>query len=195
MVYQIMFDDFLYNFYRSIKLDKNLYKDKKIFENLSLFFSGLVIIISGFAGLYAQNTFIESLEATYGINNIPTASFFTVVFSSILGWIIWTALIYIVGAKLFSEVNTKVNFKNILIAVGYGHAPAIFRFLAVLPELLIPIVIITQIWILLSIAIGIKETLNFRSNLKSIGVVVIVFFIMLLAFIFIMSKSQLIPVS
>ena len=195
MVYQIMFDDFLYNFYRSIKLDKNLYKDKKIFENLSLFFSGLVIIISGFAGLYAQNTFVESLEATYGINNIPTASFFTVVFSSILGWIIWTALIYIVGAKLFSGVNTKANLKNILIAVGYGHAPAIFRFLAVLPELIIPIVLITQIWILLSIAIGIKETLNFRSNFKSIGVVIIVFFIMLLAFVYIMSISKLIPVS
>ena len=45
-----MFDDFLYNFYRSIKLDKDLYKDKKIFENLSLFFDGLIIIISGFAG-------------------------------------------------------------------------------------------------------------------------------------------------
>ena len=195
MVYQIMFDDFLYNFYRSVKLDKNLYKDRKIFENLSLFFSGLLIIISGFAGLYAQNTFIISLEETYGINNISTPGFFTVVFSSILGWIIWASLIYIVGAKLFSEVNTKANFKNILIAVGYGHAPAIFRFFAVLPELLIPIVIITQIWILLSIAIGIKEALNFGSNFKSIGVVFAVFLIMIFAFMYIISKSQLIPIS
>jgi len=195
MVYQIMFDDFLYNFYRSVKLDKNLYKDRKIFENLSLFFSGLLIIISGFAGLYAQNTFIISLEETYGINNISTPGFFTVVFSSILGWIIWASLIYIVGAKLFSEVNTKANFKNILIAVGYGHAPAIFRFFAVLPELLIPIVIITQIWILLSIAIGIKEALNFGSNFKSIGVVLAVFLIMIFAFMYIISKSQLIPIS
>ena len=97
--------------------------------------------------------------------------------------------------KYVFEVNTKANFKNILIAVGYGHAPAIFRFFAVLPELLIPIILITQIWILLSIAIGIKETLNFRSNFKSIGVVVIVFVIIILAFIFIMGKSKLIPIS
>jgi len=190
-----MFDDFLYNFYRSVKLDKDLYKDKKIFEDLSFFFAGLIVIISGFAGLYAQNTFLESLEATYGFNDIPATSFLAVVFSSILGWIIWTSLIYIIGAKLFSEVNTIASFKNILIVVGYGHAPAIFRFLIVLPDLLLPIVAITQIWILLSISAGIKEVLNFKSNFKSIGVVVIVFLIMMLAFVFVMSKSKFIPIS
>ena len=190
-----MFDDFLYNFYRSIKLDKDLYKDKKIFENLSLFFAGLIIIISGFAGLYAQNNFIESLEATYGYSNIPSTGFFSVVFSSILGWIIWTILIYIIGAKLFSEKSTTANFKNILIVVGYGHAPAILRFLIVLPELLIPVVLITQIWVLLSIAVGIKEALNFKTRSKSIGVVVIVFLIMILSFILIMSNSKFIPIS
>ena len=72
--------------------------------------------------------------------------------------------------RTFQSYQGK-KFKNLVTSSG-------FRFLAVLPELLIPIVIITQIWILLSIAIGIKETLNFRSNFKSIGVVVIVFLIL-----------------
>ena len=195
MIYQIMFDDFLYNYYRSIKLDKNLYKNKKIFENLSLYFACLIMIISGFAGLYTQNIFISNLENTYGYTNIPTPGIFVVIFSSILSWIVWTSLLYIVGGKLFSDVNTKTNFKNILIAVGYGHAPAIFRFFAVLPELLIPIVLITQIWICLSIAIGIKEVLNFKTNLKSIGVVVVVFLIMLFIFIFMAGGFKLIPVN
>ena len=109
-----MFDDFLYNYYRSVKLDKNLYIDKKIFQNLSLYFAGIVIIIGGLAGLYAQNTFVENLELNYGYSNIPTTSFFKVLVSSILGWIIWTCLIYIIGGKLFSEANTKANFKNLL---------------------------------------------------------------------------------
>ena len=180
-----MFDDFLYNYYRSIKLDKNLYKDKKIFQNLSFYFAGLVVIIGGLAGLYAQNTFIKNLDT-----NIPTTSFLAVIISSILGWFVWTCLIYLIGGKLFSESNTKANFKKLLIAVGYGHAPAIFRFFAVVPEILIPIVLITQIWIFLSIAIGIKEVLNFRSNFKSIGVVVIVFLIILFTFIYLVVPNS-----
>ena len=159
-----MFDDFLYNYYRSIKLDKNLYKDKKIFQNLSLYFAGLVVIIGGLAGLYAQNTFIKNLEA-----NIPTTGFLTVVISSILGWILWTCLIYLIGGKLFSEANTRVNFKKLLIAVGYGHAPAIFRFFAVVPEILVPIVLITQIWIFLSIGIGINISGTTAKNLNIAG--------------------------
>ena len=183
-----MFDDFLYNFYRSVKLDKNLYKDGKIFGNLSLFFAGLIVLIGGFAGLFAQNTLISSFETTYLLNNIPNTSYPNVILSSILGWVIWAILIYIIGAKLFSESNTAANFKNILIAVGYGHAPAIFRFLIVLPDLLIPIILITEIWIFLSIAVGIKEVLNFKSSFKSFGVVVIVFLVMLLTFFLLLSK-------
>ena len=185
-----MFDDFLYNFYRSVKLDKNLYNDRKIFENLSFFFAGLIVLISGFAGLFAQNIFLGSLETTYALNKIPSSSYYIVIFSSILGWIIWTTLIYIIGAKLFSEENTVPNFKNILIVVGYGHAPAIFRFLIVLPDLLLPVIFITEIWIFLSISIGVKEVLNYKSSLKSLGIVVIVFLVMLMVFLLLISRNQ-----
>ena len=180
-----MFDDFLYNFYRSIKLDKSLYKDPKSFENLSFFFAGLIIIINGLAGLVAQSTFIETLRTVYGVSGVPEASLLGTVFSSILGWIIWTVLLYVIGAKLFSETNTVANFKNILIVVGYGHAPGIFRFFAVIPDLLIPIILITQLWIIASITIGINEILYFRNNFKSFGVVLASLLIIFLTFIYI----------
>ena len=184
-----MFDDFLYNFYRSVKLDKNLYKDRKIFENLSFSFAALIVLIGGFAGLFAQNTLISFYESKYLLNDIPSTNYPNVIFSSILGWIVWAALIYVIGGKLFSEVNTAPNFKKILIVVGYGHAPAVFRFLIILPDLSIPIILITEIWIFISIAIGIREVLNFKSSFKSVGVVIVVFLIMLTTFIFLISKN------
>ena len=179
-----MFYDFLYNFYRSIKLDRSFYKDPKRFENISFFFAGIIIIINGLAGLVAQSAFIETLSTIYGISNISGTSLFGAVFSSIVGWIIWAVLLYVIGAKLFSETNTVVNFKNILIVVGYGHSPGIFRFFAVVPDLLIPIILITEFWIIASITIGIKETLCFRSNFKSLGVVLTSLLIILLTFVF-----------
>ena len=183
-----MFDDFLYNFYRSIKLDKSIYKDPKSFENLSFFFAGLIIIINGLAGLVAQSAFIEMLRTVYGISNISGTSLLVVVFSSIFGWIIWAILLYVIGAKLFSETNTVANFKNILIVVGYGHAPGIFRFFAVVPDLVIPIIFITEIWIIASMTIGIKEILHFKSNFKSLGVVLFSLLIMLLTFVYLSAR-------
>ena len=168
-----MFDEFLYNFYRSIRLDNSLYKDPKSYENISLYFAGIIIIINGLAGLIAQNTFIEFMEENYNAV-IPQASLFSAMFFSLLLWIIWAALIYIIGGVIFPETNTVKNFKNILIVVGYGFAPGVFRCFAIIPELLAPIILISMLWIFASITIGIKEILNFRSNFKSAGVVILV---------------------
>ena len=177
-----MFDDLLYNFYRSIKLDKSLYKDPKSFENLSLCYAGIIIITNGIAGLVAQNNFIKDMTAVYGIDNLYNTSFLMALFSSLLGWLVWSTLIYIIGVKLFSENKKIVNFKSVLIVVGYGHAPGLFRFFTILPELLLPIIIITELWIFASLSMGVKEILNFKSNLKSFGVVILSFLIILLIF-------------
>ena len=109
-----MFDDFLYNYYRAIKLDRSLYRDSKIFENISFFFAGLIIVINGLAGLIAQKTYIETLRTVYNLNNFSASSLFGTVFSSIIGWLIWSTLIYIIGAKLFSEAKISTSFKNVL---------------------------------------------------------------------------------
>ena len=169
-----MFEDFSKVILRSIKLDNSLYKDPKSYENISLYFAGIIIIINGLAGLIAQNTFIEFLDTNYNAV-IPQTSLFSAMFSSLLFWIISAALIYIIGGVIFPETNTVKNFKNILIVVGYGYAPGVFRCFAIIPELLAPIILISMLWIFASITIGIKEILNFRSNLKSAGVLILVF--------------------
>jgi len=179
-----MFDDFLYNYYRAIKLDKNLYRDSKIFGNLSFFFAGLIIIINGLAGLVAQKSYIETLKTVYNLNNFSGSSLPEAILSSVIGWIIWAVLIYIIGAKLFSENKISTSFKNILIIVGYGHAPGVFRFFAIIPDLLIPLILITEIWIFLSISSGVKEVLQYKSNFKSLGVVIIAFLIIFFGFVY-----------
>ena len=107
-----MFDEFLYNLYRAIRLDKNLYRDPKTFENISFLFAGLIIIINGFAGLVAQKTFLETLKTVYGFTNFTETSFIGIVLSALLGWFVWSTLIYIIGAKLFSEKNAARQTKK-----------------------------------------------------------------------------------
>ena len=89
-----------------------------------------------------------------------------------------------------------VPFKKILIAVGYAHAPGLIRFFAVTPDLVLPIIFLTQFWIFASLIISTKQILNLKSNLKSFGIVFLSFLIIaFLSITFIINRMNSIPIS
>ena len=47
-----MFEDFTKIIFRSIKLDKGLYKDPNTFGDLSLYYAGLIMVLDGVAGAW-----------------------------------------------------------------------------------------------------------------------------------------------
>ena len=129
-----MFGQFLNIIVRSIKLDKTLYKDNKNFGEAAIYFAGLIMILDGLAGAVAANTVIKTAVAMSGL-------------TAILTWFVWGLFIYVIGVKLFPDKETKVPFKKVLTAVGFAHAPGLLRFFAVTPDLMIPIIFLTQFWI------------------------------------------------
>ena len=160
-----MFAEFLNIVFRSIKLDKNLYKNNKNFGEASIYFAGLIMILDGVAGAVAANTIIKT---PIGISGLM----------SILTWFIWSILIYVIGVKIFPDKSTgNISFKKVLTGVGYAHAPGLLRFLALTPELMLPIIFLTQFWIFASLTISTKEVLNMKSNFKSFGIVFLSFLI------------------
>ena len=178
-----MFGEFLNIIVRSIKLDKTLYKDNKNFGEAAIYFSGLIIILDGIAGAVAANTIIKTAIAMSGL-------------TSILTWFVWALFIFVVGVKLFPDKNTKVSFKKILIAVGFAHAPGLLRFFAVTPDLMIPIIFLTQFWIFAGLIISTKQILNLKSNFKSFGVVFLSFLIIaFMSISFVMSQMDNLTIS
>ena len=178
-----MFGEFLSIIVRSIKLDKTLYKDNKNFGEAAIYFAGLIIIFDGLAGAVAANTVIKTAIAMSGL-------------TSILTWFIWSIFIFVIGVKLFPEKETKVAFKKVLIGVGFAHAPGILRFFAVTPDLMIPIIFLTQFWIFAALIISTKQILNLKSNFKSFGIVFLSFLIIaFLSISFVMSRMSALPIS
>ena len=153
-----MFGEFLNIIFKSIKLDKSLYTDSRNFGEASIYFAGLIMILDGVAGAVAANTVIKTAIGMSGL-------------TAILTWFIWAILIYVLGVKIFPDKQTKVSFKKVLTAVGFAHAPGLLRFFAVTPELMIPIIFITQFWIFAALIISIRQILNFKSNVKSFGII------------------------
>ena len=176
-----MFSEFLSIIVKSIKLDKSLYSDNTNFGEASIYFAGLIMILDGIAGAVAANTVIKTAIAMSGL-------------TAILTWFIWAIFIFVIGVKLFPEKQTKVPFKKVLTAVGFAHAPGLLRFFAVTPNLMIPIIFLTQFWIFASLIISTKQVLNLKSNFKSFGIVFLSFLIIaFLSISFVMSRMNALP--
>ena len=178
-----MFAEFLNIVFSSLKLDRNLYRNSKNFGEAAIYFAGLIMILDGVAGAVAANTIIKT---SIGISG----------FTAIFTWLVWAIFIYVIGVKIFPDKETNVPFKKVLIGVGYAHAPGLIRFFAVTPELVIPIIFLTQFWIFASLIISTKQILNLKSNFKSFGVVFLSFLIIAIVSVsFVMSRMQALPIS
>ena len=178
-----MFGEFLNIIFRSIKLDKSLYKENRYFGEAGIYFAGLIMILDGVAGAVAANSIVKT---SIGISGL----------TAILTWFVWSIFIYVIGVKLFSDKENKVTFRKILIGVGYAHTPGILRFFAITPDFVIPIIFLTQFWIFASLIISTKQILNLKSNFKSFGIVFLSFLIIaILSISFVMSRIGTMPIN
>ncbi len=178
-----MFGEFLSIVFKSIKLDKTLYSDNKNFGDAAIYFAGLIMILDGIAGAVAANTIIKTAIAMSGL-------------TAILTWLVWGIFIYVIGVKLFPDKQTKVDFKKVLTAVGFAHAPGLLRFFAVTPELMVPIIFLTQFWIFAALIISTRQVLNLKSNFKAFGIVFLAFLIIaFLSISFVMSRMDALPIN
>ena len=178
-----MFAEFLNIIVRSLKLDKTLYKDNRNFGEAAIYFAGLIMILDGVAGAVAANTVVKTAIGISGLTAIIT-------------WLVWSLFIFVIGVKLFPDKETKVPFKKILIAVGYAHSPGLLRFFAVTPDLMIPIIFLTQFWIFAGLIISTKQILSLKSNIKSFGIIFLSFLIIIIVFVsFVMGRMNVLPIS
>jgi len=178
-----MFAEFLNIIFSSIKLDKNLYKNNNNFGEAAIYYAGLIMILDGVAGAVAANTVIKT---SIGISGL----------TAILTWLIWSIFVYVIGVKIFPDKDSNIPFKKILIGVGYAHAPGLIRFFAVTPDLVIPIIFLTQFWIFASLIISTKQILNLKSSFKAFGIVFLSFLIIaIISISFVMSRMQALPIN
>ena len=178
-----MFAQFLDIVFKSLKLDKTLYRNPRYYGEAGIYFAILIMILDGVAGAIAANTIVKT---SIGISGL----------TALLTWLVWAIFIFVIGVKIFPDKDKKIPFKRVLIAIGYAHAPGLVRFFAVTPELVLLIIFLSQFWIFASLIIATKQILNLKSNFKSFGIVLLSFLIIaFLSISFVMSRMNMLPVS
>ena len=148
---------------RACKLDITLYEEVEA-DKSATFQAALVVVLS-------------SLAAGVGAISLGSYNFIMPAILSLISWYIWAYLIYLIGAKLFPEENTKADHGELLRTIGFSSAPGLIRVFGFTPELMSITFIGAAIWMLIAMIVAVRQALDYDSTWRAIGVVVIGFLI------------------
>ena len=154
---------FINRIIRACKLDVNLYEEVEADKSATVQ-AALVVVLS-------------SLAAGVGALSLGASSFLMAPILSLVSWYVWAYLIYIIGAKIFPEPNTKADHGELLRTIGFSSAPGLIRVFGFTPELMSITFIGAAIWMLIAMVIAVRQALDYESTWRSIGVVVIGFLV------------------
>tara|TARA_B110000971_G_scaffold219152_1_gene259592 strand:- start:35 stop:556 length:522 start_codon:yes stop_codon:yes gene_type:complete len=167
---------FLNRILRSVKIDPEVFNEVQKDRNATLSAAIVVLLSSSAAGIGA---------ASMGIGNFIIAPIF-----SLLSWFVWAYIVYFVGVKLFPDSKTKTSQFALLRAIGFSSAPGIIRVFSFNESLMTVLFIGSAFWMLACMIVAVRETLNYKSLWKALGVVIISWFIQAFFLIAILSMIK-----
>ena len=161
-----MFNQFLIIIFKSLKLDKTLYKNNTSYFELGFYYSVIIVVTTVVIQTIPNNVYISWMSKKGLWYEQEPISFRILLFISTSMWFLKSFFIYLVGIKIFPSKDTKCNYLKVLTTVGFAHSPLIFNFLIFNDSLLYGI-ILTYIWYVSALVIGINEIFNYENKLKS----------------------------
>lgn len=81
--------------------------------------------------------------------------------ASLLGWLIWAGVTYLIGDKILGGTAT---WGELLRALGFAQAPGVLMAFAFLPWVGGLLVFVVAIWTLMAGIVGIREALDFSTG-------------------------------
>jgi hypothetical protein len=145
---------------RAARLDAALYEEVEA-DRGAMGQAVTVVLISGFAA---------------GVGGLLTAGPLALLIgtaSAVSGWVVWAGLTYVIGAKLFPEPDTKTDLGQVLRTIGFASSPGVIRVAGVIPGLTEVVAIAAAIWMLAATVVAARQSLDYRSTSRAVGVCVL----------------------
>lgn len=128
---------------------------------------------------------ISSLAAgigAIGFGGISGLLFGTI--AALVGWVIWAAVIFVVGTKLLPEPQTRSDVGELLRTIGFAQSAGIARILGIIPVIGWLISFAASIWMLIATVIAVRQALDYQSTGRAVGVCLIGFvFYLVISFV------------
>lgn len=152
---------------RAAKLDVSLYEEVEADEGAMGQAIAAVAISSVAAGI-----------GTAGMGGI--GGLIMGVVGALLGWFVWSFLIYLIGAKMLPEPQTQATYGELLRTIGFASSPGVIRVLGIIPLLGGLFLLAAAIWMLISMVIAVRQALDYQSTLRAVGVCLIGWIVMVI---------------
>jgi len=135
----------------------------------------IVIVASILAAIGASSgTFFSSLAMGHNPWNVSFGSgsavmiFLGVIFWSIIAWLVWAAVTYFIGSKIF---HGEATYGEMLRVTGFAYAPLAFLILGAISCIGFAISLVISVWALAAVFVGVREGLDLDVGRTAVTVI------------------------
>jgi hypothetical protein len=90
--------------------------------------------------------------------------------AALVGWLVWAALTYLIGTKLFPEPGTNADMGELLRTIGFSSSPGLIRIFGIIPGFTEIIFFISAVWMFVAMVVGVRQALDYTSTARAVGV-------------------------
>ena len=116
---------------------------------------------------------LASLSGGVGTVGLGTGSLGSVVIGGIaglIGWVTWAFVTYIIGTRLLPESQTRADVGELMRTLGFAQSPAVLRILGGLSGVGPLVLSLTQVWLLVTMVVAVRQALDYSSTWRAVGV-------------------------
>ena len=99
--------------------------------------------------------------------------FFGVLASSLVAWLVWALVTWVVGTMFLPEPQTKSDVGELLRTIGFAQSPGILRVFAAAPVVGGLINIAVWVWMLATMVVAVRQALDYTGTGRAVAVCVI----------------------
>jgi hypothetical protein len=120
-------------------------------------------------GQAAGLVLISAIAQAIGVSDKGAVGIVGALLGALLGWVIWSGVTYLIGAKVF---NGTATMGELLRTLGFAQAPGVLYVIGVVPLLGWLVSAVVAIWILIAGIIAIRQALDISTG-KAVGVAIL----------------------
>jgi hypothetical protein len=95
--------------------------------------------------------------------------------AALVGWGAWAFVIWIVGAKLFPEPQTRSDMGELLRTIGFASTPGLLRVFGFVPLFGPLLSFVAWLWMLIATVVAVRQALDYNGTGRAIFVCVLGF--------------------
>ena len=108
-----------------------------------------------------------------GLGSSAPALVLARVAGSLLGWLSWATLTYLIGTHFLSEPQTRADVGELLRTLAFASTPGLFRILGVIPHVGLTIYAVVSMWMLVAMIVAVRQALDYRHTWRAIAVCIV----------------------